>query len=215
MFHIVTCGYMANFPSHADVLLSNKKVVRTCEEENMDTIAFEAQDEKLWASILTRTEKNFSLNRRQVKGLKENRLLRMFALLPSIAECPDAEAVGFLNVSIYLSERRAGRDLFAHRQNHDEDPLSRLKPFEQLMSEGNQEVVQKGLLHAAIVMVNDYHSDKSEDLQQKKYNPLLHKKWNYTTMLRDLLEKANSINCPRLNLVFSTNEAVNAAFWIG
>lgn len=177
-----------------------------------DTITRE--DQRMWDSILDRARRTFGYSDAEIASLRENKLLRMFALLPSIADCPNPEGVGFLNTTVYLAERRGGRDLFVHKEADDRDPLNRLKPFEHLMTGGDPEIIRKGLLHAAIVMVNDYHTDQAEDKSAEKYNPIVQKRWDYSTMLKDLTEKANQIFCPRLSLVFSSEEAADRGFWI-
>lgn len=157
----------------------------------------------LWESIVSKTAETFRLNDSEADSLRKNELVRMFALLPYFAECPNHEGIGLLNVSIYITERVGGREFFIHHEGHDLEYLRRFQPFRDVMAGGKEEVIEKGLALAGLVMLNDYLQDQEEDVARGKYNPLNEGSWDYDSARQALEGKAQALPVQRMDKLFS------------
>jgi len=164
-----------------------------------------SEEKALWESIVAKTAETFRLSELDAAALQENQLLRMFGLLPYFAECPNCEGIGLLNVSIYLTERLGGREWFLNNGDHELDYLRRLQPFRDIMNGGNEEVIEKGLTIAGLVMLKDYLHDQAEDAANGKYNPLNSGSWDYDSARQNLEARMQALPAHRLD---SLGEAV-------
>lgn len=167
----------------------------------------------LWESIVSRAQRALRLTDEETEAMKKNKLIRMFGLLPKFAECPNPEGTGFMNVVVYMAERNGGRDLFLHHPENDKNILSRLQPFHNIMRKGNQEVVEKGLALASLVMLQDYQADKEEDLAKNKYNPLNNGAWDFSSAKEQLMKVINKAQAMRLDAVFALSVVTTMSFW--
>lgn len=180
----------------------------------MNELHRELLDEEkiLWNTIVKRTQVAMNLSDDETRKVEEHSLLRMFGLLPNFAGCPNPEGTGFLNVLTYLGERKAGRDLFLHSPEHDRDITSRLQPFRNIMIQGDQDVVEKGLALASLVMLKDYQEDLQTDREQNKYNPLAAGAWNFEEIQKKLTTTVKRVTSRRLDAVFALG-MVTMAWW--
>ena len=173
-----------------------------------------ADEQVLWESIVAKTVETFRMDEEEVNSLRENKLLRMFGLLPYFAECPNYEGIGLLNVSIYITERRGGKDLFAHTEDNDPDYLSRLKPFRDIMTGGDEEIIERGLALAGLAMLRDYSCDQEQDAENGKYNPLNSGSWNYNTAWQSLEGRARTAKAGRLETVLAVSVIMRMWWWL-
>lgn len=171
------------------------------------------EEKVLWESIVSRVQPALRLSDEETEAMKNHKLIRMFGLLPKFADCPNPEGTGFMNVVVYMAERNGGRDLFLHHPEHDRNILSRLQPFHNIMRKGNQEVVEKGLALASLVMLQDYQADREEDLAKNKYNPLNNGAWEFSSARAQLMKVINKAQAMRLDAVFALSVVTTMSFW--
>ncbi len=182
---------------------------------NFSETKLSSEEQVIWSSIVSRTVATFQLNEEEKAFVMNDVLIRMFGLLPYYAECPNPVGVGLLNVSIYLTERKGGRDLFLHTEDNDHDYVSRLKPFYDIMRGGNEEVIEKGLAMAGLVLLNDYLHDREADANNGKYNPLNSGSWNYDSARQTLTGHAvRLLPGHRLETILSLKVIAERFHWL-
>jgi hypothetical protein len=176
----------------------------------MNNLNNELLDEEiaLWKTIVKQVQVAMNLSDEEATKVENHKLVRMFGLLPSFAGCPNPVGTGFLNVTVYLAERKGGRDLFLHNQEHDSDILSRLQPFRNIMCQGDQAVVEKGLSLASLVMLKDYKEDVQTDTQNRKYNPIASGAWDFDQVRGRLVSTVKKVRTRRLDAVFALSMVV-------
>jgi hypothetical protein len=173
--------------------------------------AMNAQETALFSDIMSSIETAFRLNVNEVQQLMEDHVVRLLALLPHFAGCPDPRATGYLNIVTYIAERRGGKQFFLHLPEHDDEYTARLQIFARIMDGGDPQIIEKGLSLAAVSMINDYILDQEHDQKAGKYNPLNTGRWSAKTALDELSRRIKSCKVPRMDALFTL--AIFGATW--
>ena len=128
--------------------------------------------------------------------------------LPFIANCHTPERTAITNLILYkMSVSECTKRFFYHTEKDDLDVLSRLKPFF-AFSDGNKDIIDKGLCLIALQMLSGYQRDIIKDIRKNKYNPLVNKQWQYEKIKSDLIKKIKSVDCSEIDHIMTIKNAL-------
>lgn len=90
----------------------------------------------LWKNYVDTAVRTFRASEEEKGKLSASTMARFVSMLPSIADCDEAEQSGFINLCLYVIERTEGKPFFLHTKEDDKEILHRLDPFKRNMKGG-------------------------------------------------------------------------------
>ncbi len=164
-------------------------------------------DDKKWDDFVNKISVVFNYGIAEKEWLFNNRLAKLIAATPFIAESRKAEIVSFSHLSLYLlSLTEIGKTIFVHREIDNDDVFSRLHPVTHYIS-GKRDVIDasNGLL--ALCMLSNYNKDRTHDLEKGKYNPVALGIWDYNELSENLVTTISKCQNSELFEIYSIKEA--------
>ena len=122
------------------------------------------------------------------ESLLGNQTLLLITAIPYLAASAAPRRDALTHMMTYLLSILPGtKEYYLHGETDDVHIMHRLKLISTISS-GNEAIANAGVVLIARNMLEDYHRDRQEDMQQGKYNPLVSGKWDYETLAGELEE---------------------------
>ncbi len=165
--------------------------------------------EDTWRNITDKLSVIHNYGIFEKKWLVENKLAKLIAATPYLAESVKPDIVSFSHLSLYLlSLTETGKTIFVHREIDDSNLYSRLDPLI-YFSTGDQEVIEASNALLGLCMLSNYKKDSQRDRKSGKYNPVASGKWQFDTMKETLLATlAKNSRAEELLQIYPVQEAL-------
>ncbi len=142
----------------------------------------------IWESLTDKAAVVFNYSIAEKAWLKNNKIAKIIAATPYIAESLKPEVVSFSHLSLYLlSCTEIGKTIFIHKEADDVDIYSRLLPITNFLT-GDKDIIQMSNDLLALCMIANYKKDSGIDKKMGKYNPIALGKWDYDELSKKLEE---------------------------
>lgn len=168
--------------------------------------------EQIWHGIVKKMAPVYRLTANEEKLLKANRVAKLIAAIPYLAECRNPERSAIGNVSSYMIAKHSSlREVFDHIPADDKNIGCRLQGISRFEG-GNQAVIDRGMNILYLTMVCNYQKDLQSDTELGKYNPIASGTWNYESLVHSLLADIAETPCPEMDKIFGAEEGTRG-FW--
>ena len=162
--------------------------------------------------IIEKVAETFGFDEEKIGYLKSHEVSRLITALPFLAESQNPERYGMANFAAFLAAAHGAGEFVLPKPTDNENPLERLKVFENIDG-GNREIIRKGIHLLAIRMINGYRHDIEKDRNKEKYNPVGAGDMDAETVIRELREIADSIECPEMDEIMTSSQAATLRTW--
>jgi len=168
--------------------------------------------ETQWIELVERLSTIFHIDSARQKEIFNNKVMKLTASIPYIAECRNPMRTALSHLSTYLiAATEGGKDIFEHNFTDNDSLFTRLERISHFDG-GNSVLIERGMKMLALAMLEDHKSDALEDRRNNKYNPLDMKAWNYKELSKKLRDEINGVNCPALDAVMNINLEI-PSYW--
>ncbi|MDC7226893.1 MAG: hypothetical protein PQJ61_09030 [Spirochaetales bacterium] len=158
-----------------------------------------------WYKITDTIANAFHLEAMELARYRENKTAKLIAAIPFIAGCRQPLRTAVAHVAVYQLARREAKDIFLHDIDDDASIMDRL--FEgSSFNGGDERIIKHGMNLLALQMIRGYAKDWSDDIMHMKYNPLVHRSWNFEAEEESLIKEIRAIDCPEMDAVMSLND---------
>lgn len=137
--------------------------------------------------------------------IRNNKVAQLVGHLPYLAktERPYRDAMSNLTIFI-LSSYGSTKEIYTHCPDDDCNVYSRLRPIMNFTG-GQDAIIDRGMALIAMVLLNDYKRDMSDDLITGHYNPLNAGVWDYDSMQAELTDRIKEKPCRKMDRILSLN----------
>ena len=157
--------------------------------------------EEMWHSLTSRLAKVFGLDDEGLSLVRSNRVFKLVAALPFLAQCEEPERLALSHMGTYhLASHPATREVFAHNFLDSSDLFRRLEPISHF-SGGDRRVIDRGMKLLAKAMVADHIHDAEEDRKRSKMNPVNAGHWNGDELISQLSAEIEQLPCPEMDAI--------------
>ncbi len=162
--------------------------------------------EEKWEAITNKIGGTFRLNSTELDSLRNNKIAKLIACIPFIAECIEPERTALTHLSTYmLAKDPACKEDFIHNLSDNKDILSRIQPLNTFRG-GLQRIIDRGINLLALIQLEDHKFDLEKDKAEGKYNPVLEGIWSYKKSKQQLIAAINGVPCPDMDSVIPPSE---------
>lgn len=167
-----------------------------------------------WNTLLDVLKRQFNYDNARLESFRENRLLKLVAAIPFVANCENPYRTAIVHLSTMIIASEAGKDIFLHNFKDNSSLEKRLFSISHFDG-GNQEIIKKGMNLLSLVMLSDHKIDCEGDLNSNKYNPINSNVWSHEKLMSKLLKECNSLPKSQLDDILSAEEATKVPWEIG
>ncbi|MBF9016377.1 MULTISPECIES: hypothetical protein [unclassified Oceanispirochaeta] len=162
--------------------------------------------EEQWTELVDRLSMIFSISPERKIRILNNKVMKLTAAIPFIANCSNPMRIALSHLSIYLVAATAGgKDIFKHSFCDNDNLLMRLERISHFDG-GDEIIINRGMKMLALSMLNDHKADAIEDMQMNKYNPINMGVWNYENISKKLIDEIVAIPCQALDLILDVTK---------
>jgi hypothetical protein len=168
--------------------------------------------EETWEKLYTEIADAFSMGPTRTVKLASNKVAKLIAAIPFLAECENPERAALAHMGTYIVAGSGGaREVFDHKPDDDGDVMTRLAMGTNFEG-GNPAVLARGMRVLAWTMVKGYVR-KAEENAAAGYNPIAARKWDAGPMLARLEAEISAAPNPDMDSILGT--ADKGIYWEG
>ena len=160
-----------------------------------------------WQLIVNTISSVLGFSTETMARLERNRLAKLIASIPFIANCRQPMRVAMSHVAlVVMAAHGPTKGLFDHEFADNQDIYSRLERISHFDG-GDVRIIRKGMAMLAYIMLNDHVRDMKSDLQAGKYNPITAGVWDASSQMRQLEREIKTIECTAMDDILTFDEA--------
>lgn len=157
--------------------------------------------EEQWSELVDRLSIIFSISPERKIKILNNKVMKLTAAIPFIANCSNPTRIALSHLSIYLvAATPGGKDVFEHNFSDNDNLLMRLERISHFDG-GDELIINRGMKMLALSMLSDHKADAIEDMEINKYNPINMGVWKYEDLSKKLKDEIVAVPCQPLDLI--------------